>query len=417
MEAMMNEQEFSQSLEKYADVVVKVGLNLRRDQRLSIRATIETVDFVRKVVESAYKAGARYVDVLWSDEQVNKLRLQFADPETLTELPEWILPRLEEYRKNGHAELAIAAIDPDLFAGVDPERLATSRKTLLQKVWEPLRKYENMSNWCVAAAAIPAWAKKVFPGLSEDQAVEKLWDAIFKACRIDTPDPVRAWEDHIQKLVKLKNYLNARRYTSLHYRGPGTDLRIGLPETQNWSGAQESFKNGITGTVNIPTEEVFAAPHKDRVDGIVTASLPLNLMGIAIEGIRIRFENGRAVEVSATKGEADLRKLLEMDENATRLGEVALVPHSSPISQSGILFYNTLFDENAACHLALGNAYRISFQGGDSMTEEEFAANGGNKSLIHVDFMIGSGELDIDGLCADGSTEPVMRQGEWAFTV
>ena len=413
----MNEQEFSQSLEKYADVVVKVGLNLRRDQRLSIRATIETVDFVRKVVESAYKAGARYVDVLWSDEQVNKLRLQLADPETLTELPEWIFPRLEEYRKNGHAELAIAAIDPDLFAGIDPERLATSRKTLLQKVWEPLRKYENMSNWCVAAGAIPAWAKKVFPGLSEDQAVEKLWEAIFKACRIDTPDPLRAWEDHIQKLVKLKNYLNARRYTGLHYKGPGTDLRIGLPETQNWSGAQESFKNGITGTVNIPTEEVFAAPHKDWVDGIVTASLPLNLMGIAIKGIRIRFENGRAVEVSATKGEADLRKLLEMDENATRLGEVALVPHSSPISQSGILFYNTLFDENAASHLALGNAYRISFQGGDTMTGEEFAANGGNKSLIHVDFMIGSGELDIDGIRSDGNSEPVMRSGEWAFTV
>ena len=413
----MNELEFSQSLQKYADVVVKVGLNLRNDQRLSIRAPIETVDFVRKVVESAYKAGARYVDVLWADEQINRLRLQLADPETLTELPDWILPRLEEYRKNGQAELAIAAIDPDLFAGIDPDRLAASRTTLMQKVWEPLRKYENMSNWCVAAAAIPTWSKKVFPGLSGDQAVEKLWEAIFKACRIDAPDPVQAWEEHIETLVKYKDYLNTKRYTGLHYRGPGTDLRIGLPEAQNWSGAQESFKNGITGTVNIPTEEVFAAPHKDRVDGTVTASLPLNLMGISIEGIRLRFENGRAVEVSATKGEADLRKLLEMDENATRLGEVALVPHSSPISQSGVLFYNTLFDENAACHLALGNAYRISFQGGDTMTEEEFAANGGNKSLIHVDFMIGSGELDIDGIRSDGNSEPVMRSGEWAFTV
>ena len=411
----MNELEFSQSLQKYADVVVKVGLNLRNDQRLSIRAPIETVDFVRKVVESAYKAGARYVDVLWSDEQVNRLRLQLADPETLTELPDWILPRLEEYKKNGQAELAIAAIDPDLFAGIDPDRLAASRTTLMQKVWEPLRKYENMSNWCVAAAAIPTWAKKVFPGLSGDQAVEKLWEAIFKACRIDTPDPVQAWEEHIETLVKYKDYLNTKRYTGLHYRAPGTDLRIGLPEAQNWSGAQESFKNGITGTVNIPTEEVFAAPHKDRVDGIVTASLPLNLMGISIEGIRLRFDNGRAVEVSAKKGESDLRKLLETDENASRLGEVALVPHSSPISQSGVLFYNTLFDENAACHLALGNVYRISFQDGENMTEEEFSAQGGNKSLIHVDFMIGSDKLDIDGISADGSTEPVMRSGEWAF--
>lgn len=413
----MNELEFSKSLQKYADVVVKVGLNLRNDQRLSIRAPIETVDFVRKVVESAYKAGARYVDVLWSDEQVNRLRLQLADPETLTELPDWILPRLEEYKKNGQAELAIAAIDPDLFSGIDPDRLAASRTTLMQKVWEPLRKYENMSNWCVAAAAIPTWAKKVFPALTGDQAVEKLWEAIFKACRIDAPDPVRAWEEHIEKLVKYKDYLNTKRYTGLHYRAPGTDLRIGLPEAQNWSGAQESFKNGITGTVNIPTEEVFVAPHKDRVDGIVTASLPLNLMGISIEGIRLRFENGRAVEVSAKNGEADLRKLLETDENASRLGEVALVPHSSPISQSGVLFYNTLFDENAACHLALGNAYRISFQNGENMTEEEFAAQGGNKSLIHVDFMIGSAELNIDGICVDGSTEPVMRSGEWAFSV
>lgn len=413
----MNELEFSQSLQKYADVVVKVGLNLRNDQRLSIRAPIETVDFVRKVVESAYKAGARYVDVLWSDEQVNRLRLQLADPETLTELPDWILPRLEEYKKNGQAELAIAAIDPDLFSGIDPDRLAASRTTLMQKVWEPLRKYENMSNWCVAAAAIPTWAKKVFPALTGDQAVEKLWEAIFKACRIDAPDPVRAWEEHIEKLVKYKDYLNTKRYTALHYRAPGTDLRIGLPEAQNWSGAQESFKNGITGTVNIPTEEVFSAPHKDRVDGIVTASLPLNLMGISIEGIRLRFENGRAVEVSAKKGEADLRKLLETDENASRLGEVALVPHSSPISQSGVLFYNTLFDENAACHLALGNAYRISFQDGENMTEEEFSAQGGNKSLIHVDFMIGSDKLDINGISANGSIEPVMRSGEWAFAV
>ena len=413
----MNEQDFSQLLQKYADVIVKVGLNLRNDQRLSIRGNLETAPLIRKVAESAYKAGARYVDVLWADEQVNRIRLQYADPDTLTQLPDWILTRFEEYHKNGEAELAIAAIDPDLYAGIDSDRVATSRKTLLQKVWEPLRKYENLSNWCVAAASTPPWAKKVFPDLPEDQAVDQLWEAIFKACRIDAPDPVQAWEEHIEKLVKYKDYLNAKRYTGLHYRGPGTDLTVGLPEVQHWSGAQESFKNGITGTVNIPTEEVFAAPHKDRVDGIVTASLPLNLMGTSIEGICIRFENGCAVEVSANKGEADLRKLLETDENAPRLGEVALVPHSSPISQSGILFYNTLFDENAACHLALGNAYRISFQNGENMTEEEFAAHGGNKSLIHVDFMIGSAELDIDGICADGSNEPVMRSGEWAFTV
>jgi aminopeptidase len=411
----MNEQEFNSLLEKYADVVVKVGLNLRDDQRLSVRANIDCAPFIRKVTECAYKTGARYVDVLWTDEHINRLRLLHADPGTLTQLPKWILARFEEYYKNGEAELAILSFDPDLYEGIDPERVATSRKTLLKEVYEPLQKYENLTNWCVVAVSTPPWARKVFSDLPEDQAVEKLWDAIFKACRIDVPDPVSAWENHIQKLVRYKDYLNTKRYTALHYRAPGTDLTIGLPEKQVWSGAQESFKNGITCTVNIPTEEVFTAPHKDKADGLVTVSRPLNQLGTLIEDFTIRFENGRAVNFSARKGEDDLRRLIETDENAGRLGEVALVPNSSPISQSGILFYNTLFDENAASHIALGNAYRTSIQGGDEMTDEEFGACGGNKSLIHVDFMIGSGEMDIDGICNDGSIEPVMRAGEWAF--
>ena len=396
---------------------MKVGLNLRPDQKLSIRGNLESAAFIRKAAESAYKAGARYVDVLWLDEQINRIRLLHADPQTLTQLPKWLLTRYEEYYKNGEAELAISSIDPDLYNGIDPERVATSRRTLLQEVWEPLRKYENLTNWCVAAVATPAWARKVFPDLPEDQAVEKLWEAIFKVCRIDDPDPVGAWEKHIDNLVLYKDYLNAERYTALHYRAPGTDLTIGLPEKQVWSGAQESFKNGVTCTVNLPTEEVFTAPHREKADGVVTVSRPLNYLGTLIEGFTIRFENGRAVNSSARKGEDDLRKLLESDGNAGRLGEAALVPNSSPISQSGILFYNTLFDENAASHIALGNAYRSSIQGGDEMSDVEFAASGGNKSLIHVDFMIGSGEMDIDGVCQDGSVEPVMRAGEWAFQV
>jgi aminopeptidase len=413
----MTDQQFKAMLEKYADVVVKVGLNLRNDQRLSIRGNLESAPFIRKVAESAYKAGARYVDVLWTDDQISRIRLEHAEPETLTLLPKWIFNRFEEYHKNGEAELAILAIDPDLYQGIDPDRMATTRKVFMQEVAEPLRMYENLYNWCVVATSTPAWAKKVFPDLPEDQAVEKLWDAIFKACRIDVPDPVGAWKEHIQKLLKYKDYLNTKRYTALHYRAPGTDLTVGLPEKQEWAGAEESFKNGITGAVNIPTEEVFTAPHKDRAEGVVSVSRPLNLMGIMIEDFNLRFEGGRAVHVTARKGEADLRKLLETDENAVRLGEVALVPNSSPISQSGILFYNTLFDENAASHIALGNAYRTSIQGGHDMTDEEFAAHGGNKSLIHVDFMIGSGEMDIDGICVDGSAEPVMRAGEWAFDV
>lgn len=413
----MNEIEFNAMLEKYADVVVKVGLNLRSNQRLAIRALIDDAPFVRKVAESAYKAGARYVDIMWADETVNRTRMQHAEGETLTELPDWILKRYEEYYKRGDAELAISSADPNLYDGIDPERIGTFRKTMYQKLVEPLRKYENMANWCVIATATPKWAKKVFPDLSVEEAQSKLWEAIFKACRVDMPDPVQAWKDHTQRLNKYKDYLNHKKYTALHYIAPGTDLTVGLPENHLWCGAEESFKNGITATVNIPTEEVFTLPHKDKADGVVTATLPLNLMGTLIEDFSITFENGRAVKFNAKKGEADLRKHLEMDENAVRLGEVALVPNSSPISQSGIMFYNTLFDENASCHIALGNAYKTTLKGGDDMTDEEFVAGGGNKSLIHTDFMIGSAKMDIDGITANGMHEAIMRKGEWAFNV
>ena len=412
----MNEQEFDTLLSKYADVVVQVGLNLRKGQILSIRAILDDAPFIRKVTQSAYKAGAKYVDVLWSDEGSARTRFEYGDPENITYIPNWIFNRFEEYEKDGNAELAVASTDPDLFEGIDSDLLAKNRKARMQK-FEPLRKYENLANWCVVATAAPSWAKKVFPDIPVEEAQEKIWNAIFKVCRIDAPDPVAAWQEHIDKLVKYKDYLNNKRYAALHYTAPGTDLTIGLPEKQVWAGAQESFKNGITCTVNIPTEEVFTAPHKDKVDGYVKATLPLNLQGTLIEDFTVTFEKGRVVKITAGKGEDDLRKLIETDKNASRLGEVALVPNSSPINQSGILFYNTLFDENASCHIALGNAYRTSIEGGADMTNEEFADAGGNKSLVHTDFMIGSPEMDIDGITADGTREPIMRQGEWAFQV
>ena len=412
----MNEQEFDRMLTKYADVVVKVGLNLRKRQRLSVRAIIDDAPFIRKVAESAYKAGAQYVDVLWTDERISRIRFEHADPETITDIPEWMTPRFEEYYARGDADLAVLSSDPDLFDGIDPELIAKNR-TARAKKFEHLRKYENASNWCVVATASPAWARKVFPGVSTEEAQSKLWEAIFNSCRIDLPDPVQAWRDHTDNLIKYKNYLTAKHYTELKYKGPGTDLTVGLPEKHVWMGAEESFKNGITCTVNIPTEEVFTLPHKDKVNGTVTATKPLNLMGVLIEDFSLTFENGRAIKVTAKKGEEDLRKLIETDENACRLGEAALVPNSSPISQRGHLFYNTLFDENASCHLAVGNAYRDTIEGGKDMTDEEFQAHGGNKSLIHVDFMIGSDQLDIDGITKDGTREPIMRQGEWAFKV
>ena len=412
----MTESEFDQLLSKYADVVVRIGLNLRKGQRLLLRGILEDAPLMRKVAESAYKAGAVYVEPIYTDERIARIRFEHADHESLTEVPNWMLTRYEEYYERMDAELAIHSSDPELLAGIDPELIAKNRKASAEK-FEPLRKYENTTNWCVVATASPAWARKVFPDVPAKEAVEKLWAEIFASCRIYEADPVAAWQEHVEKLKKYRNYLNAQKFTALHYQSPGTDLTIGLPEQHLWQGAQAEFKNGITGIPNLPTEEVFTTPHKDQVDGTVASTMPLNYSGVLIEDFSLTFENGRAVKVSAKKGEETLKKLIETDENAARLGECALVPNSSPISQRKILFYNTLFDENASCHVAIGNSYRDTIVGGEDMTEEEFAAAGGNKSLTHVDFMIGSDKLDIDGVKADGSRVAVFRKGEWTVKV
>jgi len=412
----MTESEFYQLLSKYADVVVRVGLNLRKGQRLLLRGILDDAPLMRKVTERAYKAGAVYVEPIYTDEQIARIRFEHADPESITEVPDWIVTRYEEYYKRMDAELAISSYDPELLAGIDPDLIAMNRKALMQKM-EPLRKYENTTNWCVVATATPAWAKKVFPNLPVKEAQEKLWEEIFASCRIYEADPVAAWNEHCAKLQRYRDYLNAQKFTALHYTGPGTDLTIGLPEKQQWQGAQTEFKNGITAVPNLPTEEVFTTPHAEKVNGTVKSTMPLNYGGVLIEDFSLAFENGRAVNVSAKKGEETLKKLIETDENASRLGEVALVPNSSPISQRKILFYNTLFDENASCHIAIGNSYRDTIVGGEDMTEEEFAACGGNKSLVHTDFMIGSDQLDIDGINPDGSHTPVFRAGEWAVNV
>ncbi|HXD10020.1 MAG TPA: aminopeptidase [Anaerolineales bacterium] len=409
----MKETEFDQMLGKYADVVVRIGLNLRKGQRLLIRAILDDAPLVRKVTESAYQAGAIFVDVAYTDERLTRIRLEHADPDSLTEVPNWILARFEEYYERMDAELAIASTDPELLSGIAPNLIAKYRKAVSQKM-EPLRKYENSTNWCVVATASPAWAKKVFPELSVQEAQEKLWGEIFASCRIDTADPIQAWSKQVNDLKKYQSYLNDQRFAALHYKAPGTDLTLGLPEKHLWQGAEAEFKNGITGIPNLPTEEVFTTPHKEKVDGTVTATRPLNYLGALIEGFNLTFENGRVVRMGAKKGEETLRKMIETDEDAGRLGEAALVPNSSPISQRGILFYNTLFDENASCHLALGNSYRETIIGGEDMSDEEFEAQGGNKSLVHTDFMIGSDKLDIDGLKADGSRTSIMRSGEWA---
>jgi aminopeptidase len=411
---MMSEN-FQKSLEKYADIIVNIGLNLQEHQRLSIGAGLQDAELVRLIAKKAYQLGVPYVDVRWNDEKIHRIRFDYSKPEFLTEVPNWAIAREHEYGERGDAVLSFHSADPNLLEGVNPDLIGAYRKAVSQK-YEPTFKYidENTQTWCVVSTATPAWAKKIFPDLPVEQAQEKLWEAIFDACRVNLDDPVKAWRDHADKLHRQCSYLNERKYTALHYKAPGTDLTLGLPENHQWIGASSTTVGGIEFIPNLPTEEVFCLPHREKAEGYVTSSRPLILSGTMIDSFTLTFENGRVNKVTAKQGEDHIRKLLETDENASRLGEVALVPDSSPISRRNHLFYNTLFDENASCHLALGTAYRYNMIGGSTMTKEQFIAAGGNDSLIHVDFMVGSNQMDIDGIREDGSREPVMRSGEWA---
>jgi aminopeptidase len=416
--------DFDQKLERYADLIVKVGLNLRAGQRLMISnpstrgALVHTAPLVRKLAASAYRAGARLVDVVWGDEAMMKIRLETATRDTLTEYPTWQIKGMEDYFEKGDAFLSVRSNNPDLLGSLDPELVSVVQKTHL----EQMAPYSaaigrNAINWCVATASGVDWAVKIFPDLAPQEAEEKLWQAIFNICRVDQPDPVAAWKEHIQKLVKRAAYLEAKQYDAFHYKSPGTDLMVGMPKGYRWISARMTAQNGVDFTANIPTEETFCMPHCDRVDGTVCATMPLSYGGALIEDFNLTFEKGRVVKFSARKGETILKNLIETDEGSARLGEVALVPYSSPISKSGILFYDPLIDENASCHLAFGRAYKFTMQGGDTLSDDEFRARGGNVSMAHVDFMIGSAELDIDGIRPDGSREPVFRRGEWAFDV
>lgn len=414
----MKAKEFQQALEKYADVIVKVGLNLREGQRLIVNAGISNYPLVRAITKSAYQAGARVVTVMYNDEEIGHIRLKMSSREALKEFPNWLLQAYMDHAKNGDAYLGITSENPDLLSDVDPEAIAIQRKAAgkkMMKVSEYIMR--DAINWCVISYPAEDWAKKVFPGVTAKQAQDKLWEAIFQTCRIDQPDPVAAWQEHIVNLKKRSEYLNKKRYSALHYSAPGTDLTVGLPRGHQWLAAQSHAENGINFTANLPTEEVFTMPHKDKVDGVVSSSRPLVVYGTTVEDFTLTFEKGKVVDVTAKKNAETLRKLIETDEGGARLGEAALVPVSSPISWRGHLFYNTLFDENAASHLALGRAYRFTMKGGAEMSEKDFGKRGGNYSLIHTDFMIGSDQMDIDGILADGTREPVMRKGEWAFEV
>jgi len=413
--------DFDRILHAYAELTVRIGLNIQPTQRLLIigpiangGVSLEAAPLVRHITAAAYAAGARLVETLWGDESLLAARFAHAPRDSFEEFSAWLPHALRQHVDDGHAVLSIYANDPDQLKDAPPEPVAIVQQATARGV-QSFRELisRNQTNWSVVAAVASSWAKRVFPDAEPQAQVRCLWDEIVRLCRLDREDPVAAWEEHLKTLAMRTDRLNQKQYSALRYAGPGTELTIGLPQGHQWVGGRSISASGIAFAPNLPTEEVFTMPHKDRVEGTVRSTKPLSYGGTLIEGFSLRFAEGRVVEVQAERGEAVLRRLVGMDPGAARLGELALVPHSSPVAQTGVLFYNTLFDENAASHVALGAAYKFTLRGGEGMSEEDFEREGGNRSATHVDFMIGSAELDVSGVLPNGDVEPVMRRGEW----
>lgn len=405
---------FEEKLRRFAEVAVRVGVGLQKGQKLFVNANIEALPLTRLVVEEAYKAGSRLVVTQLYDEQLNLARYRHAPRDSFQEYAAFMVEARLKALDEGYAWLSILADDPEILRGQDPELIRQASQTAA-RFSKPFsdRISGFATNWCIIGAASPRWAQLVFPNDPPAQQMERLWEAIFKVSRVDQPDPVAAWMAHAENLERRVQQLNAKRYAALHFRGPGTDLRVGLADGHLWAGGAGRAQNGARCIPNMPTEEVFTTPHRERVEGWVRSTKPLSLHGNLLEGIRVRFEQGQVVEAQADRGQEILQHLLETDEGARRLGEVALVPHSSPISQTGLLFYEALYDENAASHIALGASYDECLEGGHELTPEQKRAAGANDSMIHIDWMIGSEHIDVDGITQSGRAEPLMRGGEW----
>lgn len=405
---------FQENLAKLAELAIRVGLNLERGQEIIATAPLEAVDFVRLLAEKAYAHGASLFTVLYGDNVLSRKRLSLVPEEGLDRAPAWLYEGMAKAFREGAARLAVSGNDPKALEGLPPERIGRAQQAQSRAYKPALEAISQfVTNWTIVPFAHPGWAKAVFPDLPEEEAVARLWQAIFQATRVEGPDPVAAWEAHNRSLHEKVAFLNAKRFAALHFRGPGTDLVVGLAEGHLWQGGATATQKGRLCNPNLPTEEVFTAPHRERVEGVVRASRPLALSGQLVEGIWARFEGGYAVEVGAEKGEEVLLKVLATDEGARRLGEVALVPADNPIARTGLVFFDTLFDENAASHIAFGQAYAENLEGRPS--GEAFLKRGGNESLVHIDWMIGSEEVDVDGLHEDGTRVPLMRRGLWVI--
>lgn len=403
-------------LDRLAEVAVKVGLRLQEGQDLVITTPVSALPLVRLIAKHAYQAGAGLVTPFFADDQMTLARYQYANDASFDQAADWLYEGMAKAYSKNAARLAIAADNPMLLANQDAAKVSRANRANSKAYQPALEKIANFDiNWNIISYPNPEWAALMFPDASPEDATRQLAEAIFAASRVDVENPVAAWEAHNSALKQRTTYLNSKNYHALHFKGPGTDLLVGLADDHEWMGGASVAKNGIICNPNIPTEEVFTTPHALRVEGHVSSTKPLSHQGTLIDNISVRFEKGRIVEAKASRGEEVLNKVLDTDEGARHLGEVALVPHSSPISKSGLLFYNTLFDENAASHIALGQCYSKCFVDGAKLTPDQVKAKGGNASLIHIDWMIGSDQIDVDGVTAEGKYEPLMRKGEWAY--
>lgn len=407
---------FQQKMEQYAELTVYVGLNVQKNQHVLINTTTDTIEFTRLVVKKAYEAGAKNVHVNYSDPVQTRTHYELAPDEAFTEFPEWSVVQRDEIIEKGGSFLWIDAEDPDLLTGIPAKRLSDSQKTA-GKALERYRQAVGSDKvaWSIVAIPSEKWAAKVFPELEPEKQIEALWEAIFNTVRIGRGDAVSLWKQHIELLEKRASQLNDLRFEKLHYTAPGTDLTIALPDRHIWMSGASKTPQDTPFIANMPTEEVYTVPLKNGADGVVRNTKPLVYQGNIIDGFTLTFEGGKIIEAQAEKGEELLREMISSDEGAACLGEVALVPHQSPISDSGLLFFNTLFDENASNHLAIGDSYPTCYAGARDLERSQLAEIGLNTSIVHEDFMIGSAEMDIDGITADGSKVPVFRKGNWAF--
>ena len=412
----MNQNKINEEkIDKLAYLAVKRGVGLQKGQNLLITAPLESLPLVRKITEHAYKEGANIVTPLFTDSEITLSRFKFAPDESFDQATNWLFNGMGEAFDNNTARMAIAGDDPMLLSEMDPDKVSRVNKAMA-KAYKPARERitEFKINWNIVSWPGRAWATRVFPNIDPDEAIVKLADAIFDASRASVDDPIKAWDEHNEKLRIKTNWLNDQNFAALQYSGPNTDLKVGLADEHEWMGGASKAQNGIICNPNIPSEEVFTTPHAYKVEGTVSSTKPLSYQGTLIDNIKVQFKEGKIIEAHASKGEEVLQKVLKSDEGASRIGEVALVPHSSPISQSGIIFYNTLFDENAASHIALGQCYSKCFKGDVDLSKEEISKRGGNSSMIHIDWMIGSNEIDVDGIDKNGNSVPVFRKGEWA---